>query len=142
MHASASLLVYAALVIFIITAMLGLSYFLGQRHRERGTTTPYESGIKVTDSARLRFPVKFYIAAMFFVIFDLEVVFILSWAIAYEALGWAGYVAMAIFVGVLAIVLLYEWRTGALDFGPQAKKILKAYHQKQKENEVVAEPRT
>lgn len=142
MPASPSLLIYAALVILTITAMLGISYFIGQKHREKSTDNPYESGIKVTDSARLRFPVKFYIAAMFFVIFDLEVVFIISWAIAYEALGWAGYVAMAIFVGVLAIVLVYEWRTGALDFGPQGKKILKAYHQKRKKNEVVAESRT
>lgn len=130
MHASASLLIYAALVILIITAMLGLSYILGQRHRERATTAPYESGIKVTESARLRFPVKFYLAAMFFVIFDLEVVFIVAWAITYEALGWAGYLAMAVFVAVLSVVLIYEWRTGALDFGPQGKKILKAYRKK------------
>jgi NADH-quinone oxidoreductase subunit A len=64
---------------------------------------------------------------MFFVIFDLEVVFIFAWAIAFKELGWAGYLGVLIFILILGVVLIYEWRTGALDFGPQGKKILKAY---------------
>lgn len=128
-----SILVYGALVLLIITGMLFLSYILGQQHHEEATEDPFESGMVITDTARLRFPVKFYLVAMFFVIFDLEVVFIITWAIAFKELGWAGYFAMFVFVLVLAIALIYEWKTGALDFGPQGKKILEAYRKKRKQ---------
>jgi len=113
--------------------MIVLSYFLGERHNEKQTDTIYESGIKTTGDARLRFPVHFYIVAMFFVIFDLEAAFIISWAIAFRDTGWGGYIGASIFIAVLLIVLLYEWRIGALDFGPQGKKILKEYHRRLKE---------
>jgi NADH-quinone oxidoreductase subunit A len=69
---------------------------------------------------------------MFFVIFDLEAVFIISWAIAIRAVGWGGYIGILIFIGVLVAVLIYEWRIGALDFGPNGRKILKAYYKKNK----------
>lgn len=120
------LLVYACAVILLVAIMLGLSHILGERHEERETQTPYESGISVTESARLRFPIHFYIVAMFFVIFDLEAVFIISWAIAFKQVGWTGYIAVAVFIGVLVAVLIYEWRIGALEFGASGKKILKA----------------
>jgi len=67
--------------------MLLLSFVLGQRHRERSTGRPYESGVEATGSARMRFDVKFYMVAMFFVIFDLEAVFVFSWAIVLRRLG-------------------------------------------------------
>ena len=109
------LLMYFALSVIIIAIMFA-SYFLGQRHRGRETDDPYESGIKVTGSARIKFTVKFYLVAMLFVIFDLEVVFIFSWAIAAVELGWAGYVVMLVFLGILIAGLIYEWRMGALDW--------------------------
>ena len=124
------LLVYAALVLLIVGGMLTASYFLGQRHNEKQTDTVFESGIKPTGNARLRFPVHFYIVAMFFVIFDLEAAFIISWAIAFKNTGWQGYIGAAIFIAILLTVLLYEWRIGALDFGPSGKKILRAYHKR------------
>ncbi len=65
---------------------------------------------------------------MLFVIFDLETVFILAWAISFNELGWTGYYAVLVFIGILVAVLIYEWRIGALDFGPSGKKLLKAYH--------------
>ena len=120
-------LIYAILVVTIPVGTIALSWILGQRHQDPELAEPYESGMPITDSARLRFPSRFYLVAMFFVIFDLEVVFIFAWAIAFRDLGWAGYFAVLIFVLVLGVVLIYEWRTGALDFGPQGKKILKAY---------------
>lgn len=107
--------------------MLGLSFVLGQRHKERATEEPYEGGILSTGSARLRFSSQFYLIAMLFVIFDVETIFIVSWAIAFRELGWYGYVGVMIFVILLFVVLIYEWRNGALDFGPDGKKILKAY---------------
>jgi NADH-quinone oxidoreductase subunit A len=120
------LLVYAIAVILLVVGMIVISYFLGQRHKERETDEPYESGIVSTGSARVRFSAHYYIVAMFFVIFDLEAVFIVAWAIAFKDLGWAGYFGILVFIGLLVVVLIYEWRIGALDFGPSGKKILKA----------------
>lgn len=125
-------LVYGIAVVLLVCAMLTISYFLGERHEENATDEVFESGITATGDARLRFPIHFYIIAMFFVIFDLEAVFIISWAIAIRAVGWGGYIGILIFIGVLVAVLIYEWRIGALDFGPNGRKILKAYYKKNK----------
>lgn len=127
-------LVYAGGVVLLIVIMLTASYFLGERHKETATDTVFESGIKPTGNARLMFPIHFYILAMFFVIFDLEVVFIVAWAINAKALGWAGYITIATFIGSLLAILIYVWRIGALDFGPSGKKILKEYHKHFKTN--------
>jgi NADH-quinone oxidoreductase subunit A len=118
--------VYGAIVLSLVAAMLGISYFLGQRHKDRATGEPFESGILSTGSASLRFSAQFYLIAMLFVIFDVETMFIFSWAIAFEELGWYGYAGVMIFIILLVVVLIYEWRNGALDFGPDGKKILRA----------------
>jgi NADH-quinone oxidoreductase subunit A len=118
--------VYGAIVLSLVGAMLGISYFLGQRHKDHATSEPFESGILNTGSASLRFSAQFYLIAMLFVIFDVETMFIFSWAIAFEELGWYGYAGVMIFIILLVVVLIYEWRNGALDFGPDGKKILKA----------------
>ncbi|HEY0655926.1 MAG TPA: NADH-quinone oxidoreductase subunit A [Chryseosolibacter sp.] len=121
------ILVYGAIVLSLVLAMLGLSFILGQRHKERATDEPYEGGILSTGSARLRFSSQFYLIAMLFVIFDVETIFIVCWAIAFKQLGWYGYIGVMVFVILLFVVLIYEWRNGALDFGPDGKKILHAY---------------
>lgn len=135
--------VYTGGVVLLVSIMLIASHFLGERHKETVTDTVFESGIKVTGDARIKYPVHFYILAMFFVIFDLEVVFIVAWAINAKALGWAGYIAIAVFIGMLVAVLIYEWRIGALDFGPDGKKILDQYHRKYKSDpkEFLGEPK-
>ena len=107
--------------------MLGLSYVLGQRHKERATNDPYEGGILSAGDARIRFSSQFYLVAMLFVIFDVETIFIFAWAIAFRELGWYGYAGVIVFLILLVVVLIYEWRAGALDFGPDGNKILKAY---------------
>ncbi|WP_432714212.1 NADH-quinone oxidoreductase subunit A [Pedobacter sp.] len=119
--------VYGIFVILLLTLIISLSYFLGQRHQGKATGQPYESGILETGSARLRFSAQFYLVAMMFVIFDIEVVFIVLWALAFQELGWQGYLSICVFIGLLFAVLIYEWSIGALDFGPNGKKILKAY---------------
>lgn len=110
---------YFFAVIALVAIMLGLSYALGMRHSAKATFEPFESGIVGVGSARLRFPVKFYLIAMFFVIFDLEAVFIFAWAIAFRDVGWAGYVEILVFIAVLVAALAYLWRVGALDWGPE-----------------------
>jgi NADH-quinone oxidoreductase subunit A len=120
-------IVYILVVFVLLALILTLSYFIGQRHKDRATDQPYESGIIETGSARLRFSAHFYLIAMMFVIFDIEVVFIILWALAFNELGWAGYIAISVFIVLLFAVLVYEWSIGALNFGPDGKKILKAY---------------
>jgi NADH-quinone oxidoreductase subunit A len=121
------LFLYGLIVLSLVGIMIGLSYFLGQRHKERATDDPYEGGILSHGSARIRFSSQFYLIAMLFVIFDVETIFIFSWAIAFRELGWYGYAGVMVFIILLVVVLIYEWRVGALDFGPDGKKILKAY---------------
>ncbi len=118
-------LVYAAIAMVIVGVMIGLSYILGERQHEKTTGEPYESGVPVTGNARLRFSSHFYIIAMFFVIFDLDAAFIIAWAVSFRELGLAGYLGVAVFIGILMVVLFYELSIGALDFGPKGRKILK-----------------
>lgn len=114
--------VYAALVLIIASSMIGLSAILGERHKERFTDQPYEGGILSEGSARGRFSIKFYMIAMFFVLFDLESVFLYSWAVGARDMGWIGYWEALIFIGVLLAALVYLWRLGALDWGPDTRR--------------------
>jgi NADH-quinone oxidoreductase subunit A len=115
------LMLYALAVVALVAVIVGLSHVLGQRHRERATGIPYESGMMPTGSARLRFSADFYLIAMFFVIFDLESVFIFAWAVAVRELGWAGYAQVSVFIGILLAALAYLWRSGALNWGPSGR---------------------
>lgn len=127
-------LVYALVVIFLVAIILLISYFLGERHEEHATGEVYEGGIIATGTARLLFPIHFYIIAIFFVVFDVQAVFIMAWAVSAKSVGWAGYIAVATFIVIFALVLVYEWSIGALDFGPDIKNIIKAYQEKIKSN--------
>ncbi len=109
-------LVYAAMVFIVIGVMLGLSYVLGQRHREHATNDPYEGGIESYGSARVRYSAQFYVVALLFLVFDLEAAFLYAWAIALRRVGWSGYAGAFIFIITLGIVLIYQWRMGVLDW--------------------------
>jgi NADH-quinone oxidoreductase subunit A len=118
------LAVYVALVGLLVVSMLGLSFVLGQRHQDRATGSPYESGILSEGSARVRFSAKFYLVAMFFVIFDLEAVFLFAWAVAVREVGWAGYAEVLLFITVLLATLAYLWRVGALDWRRGSRRMV------------------
>ncbi|MCL5097031.1 MAG: NADH-quinone oxidoreductase subunit A [Candidatus Omnitrophica bacterium] len=109
------LAVYFGAVLVIVAGMIGGSYVLGQRHQERATGEPFESGIVPTGSARLRLSANFYLMAMFFVVFDVEAVFLFAWALAARQAGWPGYLEMVVFAGILLAAVIYLWRIGALD---------------------------
>ncbi len=119
------LVVYTLAVLALVAIMIGLSYLLGQRHKERATGEYYESGIVHTGTAQIRFTAHYYLIALFFIIFDLEAAFIISWAIAFKDLGWTGFAGIAVFIGILLIVLIYEWRIGALNYAANGKTIIK-----------------
>jgi NADH-quinone oxidoreductase subunit A len=119
-------MVYAGLAFAIVGIMIGLSWVLGERHTGKTTGEPYESGIPVTGNARLRFSSHFYLIAMFFVIFDLDAAFVIAWAVSFRELGLPGYLGIVVFIVILLAVLVYELGIGALNFGPDGKKILRA----------------
>jgi NADH-quinone oxidoreductase subunit A len=119
-------IIYALAAIGVVAFMIGFSHVLGERHEARFRNEPFESGMPLTGDARIRYSSHFYMVAMFFVIFDLDAAFIFTYAVAYKEVGWPGYIGLAFFVGILVAVLIYEWKIGALDFGPDGKKIIKA----------------
>ena len=106
---------YSALVLLVVAGMLLISFLLGQRHQDRATGSPYEGGIVEVGSAKVRLSAKFYLIAMLFVVFDLETVFLLAWAVAARELGWPGFLEALVFAAVLVATWGYLARVGALD---------------------------
>lgn len=116
------LALYSGMVLALIALLLALSSLLGQRRPTPEKLRPYESGIIPTGSARLRYPVPFYLVAIFFLIFDVEGAFILTWAVAARDLGWDGWLRITFFILLLLLGLAYIWKRGGLDWGPTLKK--------------------
>jgi NADH-quinone oxidoreductase subunit A len=115
--------VYSGLVVAAVAAILLLSHFLGERHRAPWRDTAYESGIKPTGTARLRYGIHFYPVGIFFMLFDVEALFLYTWAVAFRELGWLGYIEIALFIGVLFLGLVYIWVLGGLDWSPSRRRI-------------------
>jgi NADH-quinone oxidoreductase subunit A len=117
-----ALAIYFAAAVALVALMIALPYFLGERHKDRATGEPYESGMIPTGSAWMQLDVKYYLVAMFFVIFDLEALFIFAWAISLRESGWTGFVEALIFIVILVVGLAYVWSMGALDWGPSTSR--------------------
>ena len=115
-------LVYASIVLTVVVVMLGLSFFLGQRINRKYKNTPFESGIISVGSAQFRMSVDFYLTAILFIIFDLEVVFLFAWAVSVRESGWLGFIEISVFSFILVIALVYLWRIGALDWRTSVQK--------------------
>ena len=119
------LIIYFLAVLLVVGVMIGGSYLLGGRRRDPVTEEQFESGIVAAGDSdtRLHFSVHFYLVAIFFVIFDLEAVFIFAWAVAFREVGWAGYIEILIFISVLVAGLLYLWLIGALEWRSKRQRI-------------------
>ena len=113
-----SLVIFALMVTAVIGLLLFIASWLGEKKPNTEKLRPYESGVIPTGSARLRYPVPFYLVAIFFLLFDVEAAYIFSWAIAWEKLGWAGWLRISFFIAVLILGLVYVWRKGGLEWGP------------------------
>jgi len=109
---------YLLMIAAVCALMLTLSWLLGGRARGRAKTDTFESGVVSVGGGRLRLSAKFYLVAMFFVIFDVEALFLYAWAIALREVGWAGFIEAAIFIFVLLVGLFYLVRVGALNWAP------------------------
>ena len=117
----ASFGLYAFMVAVILAVLMFLATWLGRRRPYPEKDLPYESGVIPTGGARLRFPVQFYLVAIFFIIFDLEAVFIYSWAVAFDLLGWPGFLYIVFFIAALFAGLVYIWKKKGLEWGPKGK---------------------
>jgi NADH-quinone oxidoreductase subunit A len=113
---------YLHILIFITVALLigfvprVLGMMLGPRRPDREKDSPYECGFEAFESARMKFDVRYYLVAILFIIFDLEIAFLFPWAIVLEELGMAGFTAMFVFLGILVVGFIYEWKKGALEW--------------------------
>lgn len=106
-------------VIGLCTLMLGVAYFAGGRAKARYKNTPFESGVAPVGTSRLRFSARFYLVAMLFVIFDVEALYLMAWAVSVRENGWGGFIEAVIFIVVLLVGLFYLVRVGALNWTPK-----------------------
>jgi NADH-quinone oxidoreductase subunit A len=117
-----SLVLFGILILALIALLLFIATWLGEKKPSVEKLRPYESGIIPTGSARLHYPVPFYLVAIFFLLFDVEGAYIFSWAIAWEKLGWSGWLQISFFITVLILGLVYVWVKGGLEWGPTGKQ--------------------
>ena len=103
-----------ATIMGLIPMLLGLK--LGPRKEDAAKDSPYECGFEAFEDARMQFDVRYYLVAILFIIFDLEIAFLFPWAVSIREVGLIGFVSMAIFLIILTIGFIYEWKKGALDW--------------------------
>lgn len=106
------ILVAAGITLFVVTSNKLLSFRRPSTNKE----APYESGIRPLGDARDRFRISYYVIAMIFLVFDLEIAFIYPWAVIYQDLGWAGFAEMSVFLTIIFVGYIYAWKRGALNW--------------------------
>ncbi|MBE7618783.1 MULTISPECIES: NADH-quinone oxidoreductase subunit A [Acetobacteraceae] len=109
-------LIFGAIAVVIAGAMLGSSLLFGWQKPYSEKTSAYECGFEPFDDTRRRFDVRFYLVAILFIIFDLEVAFLFPWAVSLSRIGWFGFLSMMGFLAVLTVGFIYEWCKGALEW--------------------------
>ena len=113
---------YLPVLIFLAVAaalgllLLALGFLLGKGEKSDAKLSPYECGFDEFEDARIPFDVRYYLVAILFIIFDLEIAFLFPWAIALKSIGTTGLIAMVVFLTVLVIGFIYEWNKGALEW--------------------------
>ena len=113
---------YLPVLLFILVGMgvgvvpLVLGYVLGPNRTDAAKNSPYECGFEAFEDARMKFDVRYYLVAILFILFDLEIAFLFPWAIALQDVGLAGFIAVVIFLAILVVGFAYEWKKGALDW--------------------------
>jgi NADH-quinone oxidoreductase subunit A len=110
------ILMFIGLTIAVCSVTLLLGGFVRPSRPYRAKLAPYESGSPLFQDAKVQFPMRYYIIAMLFVIFDIEIVFMFPWAVAFSKLGLVGLVEMAVFIAVLVVGFWYAWKKGALEW--------------------------
>ena len=111
-----ALVIFAALSAAIALALLVAPFLLAYKSPDPEKLSAYECGFNAFDDARMKFDIRFYLVSLLFIIFDLEVAFLFPWTVAFKQVGWLGFWSMMVFLGVLTIGFVYEWKKGALEW--------------------------
>ena len=109
------------LVVLVVGAVIGsvviaIGFVLGPRRPDSEKLSPYECGFEAFEDTRIKFDVRYYLVAILFIIFDLEIAFLFPWAVVLDKIGMVGFVAMVVFLAVLVVGFIYEWKKGALEW--------------------------
>ena len=113
---------YLPVLIFMVVGiaiggiMITLGFVLAPNRPDSEKLSPYECGFEAFEDSRMKFDVRYYLVAILFIIFDLEIAFLFPWAIVLDKIGTFGFIAMAIFLGILVVGFIYEWKKGALEW--------------------------
>ena len=113
---------YLPVILFLLVGVAvgiipqALGYLLGPNRPDAAKNSPYECGFEAFEDARMKFDVRYYLVAILFILFDLEIAFLFSWAVALKDLGATGFWAVVVFLGILVVGFIYEWKKGALDW--------------------------
>jgi len=113
---------YLPILIFISVGvvagvmLLSMGIMIGPHRPDAAKNSPYECGFEAFEDSRMKFDVRYYLVAILFIIFDLEIAFLFPWAIVLDSIGLFGLIAMAVFLGILVIGFIYEWKNGALEW--------------------------
>ena len=113
---------YLPVLLFILVGVAvgiapqAIGFLLGPNRPDAAKNSPYECGFEAFEDARMKFDVRYYLVAILFILFDLEIAFLFPWAIVLQDLGWFGFWAMMLFLGILVVGFIYEWKKGALDW--------------------------
>src|SRR3979411_319749 len=110
------LVIDTALALVMLVLGSGLGRYFSRFHNDPAKLSPYECGFEAFEDSRMKFDVRYYLVAILFIVFDLEIAFLFPWAVALGKLGSFGLVAMAIFLGILVVGFIYEWKKGALEW--------------------------
>jgi|SRR5262245_22094235 NADH-quinone oxidoreductase subunit A len=113
---------YLPVLIFLIVGggfgvvLIALGFLLGRRNPDPDKLAPYECGFEAFEDSRMKFDVRYYLVAILFIIFDLEIAFLFPWAVSLDAIGTFGLLAMGLFLAILVVGFIYEWKKGALEW--------------------------
>ncbi len=110
------ILVFLCVAIAIGLILLGLGLWFGRGRKDAAKLSAYECGFDAFEDTRMKFDVRYYLVAILFIVFDLEIAFLFPWAVSLDSLGLAGLVSMGIFLAVLVVGFIYEWKKGALEW--------------------------
>jgi NADH-quinone oxidoreductase subunit A len=110
------ILVFLAVAAGIGLLLLGLGFLIGRGGKDAEKLSPYECGFEPFEDSRMKFDVRYYLVAILFIIFDLEIAFLFPWAVALDSVGTFGLLAMALFLAILVVGFVYEWKKGALEW--------------------------
>jgi NADH-quinone oxidoreductase subunit A len=110
------ILLFVFVAVVIAVALLVIGWLLGPKRPAADKLSPYECGFEAFEDARMKFDVRYYLVAILFIIFDLEIAFLFPWAVVFKEIGASALIAMTIFLGILVIGFIYEWKKGALEW--------------------------